>query len=304
MWNADKIVYRNDDSFVRAYQGSELVWEKTLTNNIIYYTSSDNQVISPNYPTSSRWGANIVSNTYSDGQGMIVFDGQVTGMPSTAFKGKNNLVTMILPSSLTDIGEESFAGCNLLTSVNIPQGVTVLPYHLFFKCWVLSSIDIPSSVTRIEEMAFYGCEGLTSIVIPSGVSYIGIGAFTECNSITSIVIPNGVTKISASTFSNCASLSSVTLPSSLTEIQGFAFSYTSLSSIVIPSSVTNIGDNVFYKDLYLTEVIVNATVPPTLGNNVFDYNASGRLIKVPAGSVEAYKAASGWSTYANSIVAQ
>ena len=36
MWNADKIVYRNDDSFVRAYQGSELVWEK-IPNNTIYY---------------------------------------------------------------------------------------------------------------------------------------------------------------------------------------------------------------------------------------------------------------------------
>ena len=34
MWNADKIVYRNDDSFLRAYQGSELVWEKTLTNDM------------------------------------------------------------------------------------------------------------------------------------------------------------------------------------------------------------------------------------------------------------------------------
>lgn len=33
MWNADKIVYRNDDSFVRAYQGSELVWEKPSSNN-------------------------------------------------------------------------------------------------------------------------------------------------------------------------------------------------------------------------------------------------------------------------------
>ena len=95
-----------------------------------------------------------------------------------------------------------------------------------------------------------------------------------------------------------------TLPSSVTEIQGYAFSYTSLSSIVIPSSVTSIGNNVFYEDTYLTEVIVNATVPPTLGNNVFDYNASGRLIKVPAGSVEVYKTASGWSVYASSIVAQ
>ena len=86
----------------------------------------------------------------------------------------------------------------------------------------------------------------------------------------------------ASTFSNCARL----------------------SSIVIPSSVTNIGNNVFYEDTYLTEVIVNATVPPTLGNNVFDYNAPGRLFKVPSGSVNTYKAATGWSNYADSIVSQ
>ncbi|MBO5855561.1 MAG: hypothetical protein J6Q62_02740, partial [Alistipes sp.] len=52
----------------------------------------------------------------------------------------------------------------------------------------------------------------------------------------------------------------------------------------------------------LKYVYCKATTPPALGGpNVFDYNASGRRIIVPIGSGEAYKKASYWSEYADSI---
>ena len=75
MWNADKIVYRGDDDFIRAYQGSELVWEKSSPNSDIFYTSISGNVI---IPDSSGFDANIVSNTYSNGVGRITFDGVLT----------------------------------------------------------------------------------------------------------------------------------------------------------------------------------------------------------------------------------
>ena len=76
-----------------------------------------------------------------------------------------------------------------------------------------------------------------------------------------------------------------------------------LTSVIIPDSVTNIGDSAFANCNFLTSVTVKATTPPTLGNDVFTNNASDRKIYVPSESVEAYKSASGWSVYADSIQA-
>ena len=56
---------------------------------------------------------------------------------------------------------------------------------------------------------------------------------------------------------------------------------------------------------------MNATTPPVLVKdqstgtyNQFNYNAQGRKIKVPAKSLQAYKTATGWSDYADDIIAQ
>ena len=73
--------------------------------------------------------------------------------------------------------------------------------------------------------------------------------------------------------------------------------------MTIPSSVTLIDEYAFYGCSSLTSVIVLATTPPTLSFNAFTNNASGRKIYVPANSVNAYKAASGWSDYADYIEA-
>ena len=49
-------------------------------------------------------------------------------------------------------------------------------------------------------------------------------------------------------------------------------------------------------------VYCNATNPPACDSGMFNYNALGRKIYVPTASVEAYKAAKGWSEYADDIV--
>jgi len=152
MWNADKIVYRNDDSFVRAYQGSELVWEKSISNNKIYYTSSDGQIVTPDIGTgeeSKGFGANIVSNTYSGGRGVIVFDGPVTKIGYTAFGRCNTLQTIVIPDSVTSIGSYAFSYCNSLTTITIPVSVRDIKYNAFKDCNQLSEV-IVNAVTPPE----------------------------------------------------------------------------------------------------------------------------------------------------------
>lgn len=171
----------------------------------------------------------------------------------------------------------------------------------------LTSVTIPNSVTTIGDSAFFGNNSLSSITIPSSVKTIGSSAFNRCWSLRSIVIPNGVTRIEFETFAVCHALSSVTIPNSVKIIDYKAFNgCIALGSIVIPSGVTQIASDCFYLCSNLTSVTCKATTPPTLGYDVFKSTpiASGNgHIYVPSGSVNAYKAASGWSTYASRIQA-
>ena len=136
------------------------------------------------------------------------------------------------------------------------------------------------------------------------VGTINISLFTYIPYITSVTIPNSVTSIDIDAFAGCTSLTSVTIPNSVTSIDNGAFQFcSSLTSITIPNSVTSIGTSTFADCSDLTSVTVEATTPPTLGSAVFNRDASGRKIYVPADSVNAYKAASGWSIYAADIEA-
>ena len=122
-------------------------------NNKIYYTTSDNTKLFP-ITDASLYGAILISNTYKDGQGVLVFD-----------------------DAVTKIGGDAFAYCESLTSVTIPDSVTTIGDYAFENCNSLTSVTIPDSVTSIGEFAFYDCESLTSVYCkattpPVGGSYM------------------------------------------------------------------------------------------------------------------------------------
>ena len=212
------------------------------------------------------------------------------------------LTTLIIPNSVTNIGEDAFSYCENLTSVIIGNSVTSIGDEAFYGCVALTSVIIPSSVTDIGEKAFYECESLSNLTIGNSVTSIGDEAFDSCAALTSVTIPNSVISIGNMAFRNCR-LTNIELSQGVISIGNAAFGGNTMSSITIPSSVTSIGDMAFYHCESLISVTVETITPPTLGTTAFDYNSSGRKIYVPAESVNAYKAASGWSTYASVIEA-
>ena len=128
--------------------------------------------------------------------------------------------------------------------------------------------------------------------------------FTLPAEVISVDIPDDVTEIGTSAFYEYSSLTEIDLPSGVTTIGGAAFSKcTSLTSIDLPSGVTSIGQNAFKNCSSLESVTVRATTPPTVYPNSFENTPANMAIYVPAESVEAYKAASGWSNYASRIQA-
>lgn len=118
------------------------------------------------------------------------------------------LISIIIPNSVTKIGEQVFEYCSSLASVTIPNSVTEIGDYAFNGCTGLTSITIPNSITTIPYYCFH-CAGLTSITIPNSVTTIDEGAFRSCIGLTSITIPNSVTTIGPWAFFNCKKLKKV-----------------------------------------------------------------------------------------------
>ena len=171
--------------------------------------------------------------------------------------GKKVEGDLVIPDSVTSIGERAFYDCSGLTSVTIPDSVTYIGESAFSGCSGLTSVTIPDSVTSIGEWAFSGCSGLTSVTIPNSVTSIGSSAFSGCSGLTSVTIPNSVTSIGSSAFGYCIGLTSVTIPDSVTSIDDYAFEGCDKLVEVINKSDLNIikgGSNNGYIAYYALNV--------------------------------------------------
>lgn len=277
-------------------------WERLdeQINNVIYYTSSNGGVVIP-YAT-DVFGANIVSNTYENGQGIITFDGVVTNIGETAFFRCSNLASITIPETVTSIEDKAFYLCINLTSITIPNSVKSFGFSTFYGCDHLTSVTLPNSVTSIGDAVFESCYNLTSINIPGSVTSIGRQAFDSCLSLASIEIPDSVKSIEIAAFWNCSSLTSITIPGSVTKIGNQAFRACSslesiivdadnpvydsrencnaiietktntllfgCSSTVIPNSVTSIEQGAFESSKNLTSIIIPESVK-SIGGGAF-----------------------------------
>ena len=220
-----------------------------------------------------------LNGTYSIRKGTKIICDWAFGW--SKFIGRRSLTSLVIPDSVTNIGDYAFSGCSSLSSVVIPDRVTSIGDCAFENCSSLTDIVIPDGVTNIGKCAFEGCRSLTDIVIPDGVTSIGDCAFEGCRSLTDIVIPDGVTSIGDCAFANCFSLTGIVIPDSVTGIGKFAFSgCSSLSSVVIPDSVSCIGSGAFKNCSSLSSLVIPDCVT-SIGNYAFAYCKSLTDIVIP-----------------------
>lgn len=215
-----------------------------LVNNVVYFGEA----------VGSPWGAKA-HNGYVE-NGLVYNDKSKTeflGCPSTK-KGD-----VVLPESVTSIGDNAFYYCAELTSITIPNSVTSIGNEALSGCSGLTSITIPDSVTWFGSYAFSGCSGLTSFSIPKSVSYVGNEAFVECSKLVSIdVSPQNehycsdnsilfdIDKTTLIKYPDAKKGYSYSIPDSVHNIDASAFSYNmNINEIVISDNVEIIGWKAF-----------------------------------------------------------
>ena len=182
-----------------------------------------------NYNTGAFYDSNITS---------VVIPDTVTSIGDYAFSSCSSLTSITIPSSVTSIGMAAFHSCDSLTSITIPSGVTSIGDSTFSNCYSLTSIEVDQANTAYssEDGVLFNKDKTTlirypegntrrSYTIPSSVTSIGNGAFRYCSSLTSITILDSVNSIGEYAFWECGSLTSITIPKGVTSIGGDAFAY-------------------------------------------------------------------------------
>ncbi len=197
-----------------------------------------------------------------------------------AFSGCSNLTSIVIPNSVTSIGERAFSGCSSLQYNEYDNalylGNSDNPYLWLIEAKNTSIIEckINENTRFIHSNAFSGCSNLTSITIPNSVTSIGYNAFYNCNKLIKATLPTtaisaipktnlqeviitGGASIGYSAFTGCRDLTSIEIPDSVTSIGESAFKgCSSLTSITIPNSVTSIGDYAFSGCRSLTSITI------------------------------------------------
>lgn len=231
----------------------------------------------------------------------------ITKIENEAYKN-TDIVSISLPSSVTEIGESAFEYCDSLTDITIPNSVTHIGDYAFKSCKSLTNISIPDSIIYIGADAFAYCDNLEYNEYEN-CKYLGnaknpycilIGvtnenqstytihnntkildkSFCNCKKLTSITIPDNVVSIGCMAFGYCNSLSSINIPNSVTSIGSFAFSCTNLTSITIPNNVTSIGFGAFSPCNSLKSIAILSSVT-SISDHAFAWCKKLSSITIP-----------------------
>lgn len=156
-----------------------------IPSDEIWYTNTGGTVSSPYSTGVTIFGANIISNTYTD-KGVIKFDNSVTKIGDRAFYINNKITSFVIPNSVTEIGIYAFRENSELSAITLSNSVTTIGNYAFRADMKLSAITLSNSVTHIGDAAFNDCISISAITFPSGITYIGIAAFAGCTSLATI----------------------------------------------------------------------------------------------------------------------
>ena len=280
--------------FQPAYQASGIVLETIVLPNSLERIS-DSAFSQCNTLKSVSFGNNLeyIGNYafYNCDLNTVMLPNSLTGLGQGVFYSCDSLTTVVIPDSVTGELNRTFYKCRSLANCQIGTGITSLVNGTFYSCHALSSITLPNTITTIGDSVFGNCLSLTGVTFPSGVNELGSHCFEGCRSITAITLPTGMTKLPSYCFANCTSLTGLTIPTGVTSIESYCFSGPSsysdstpmaMTSLTIPDSVTGIGSNCFSRNNSIVNINFGTGVTKMSGSNIFDSCVSLISVDLPS----------------------
>ena len=276
--NIEKILVPHES--VDLYKESWPGYASKIFSNALFinYTTSDGNIITP---TTNAFGdAQIVSNTYSNGIGIIELDKPCTVLKDSAFKDITTLTSFKIPESVTSIEKSIFYNTGI-EEIYIPKNVTTLGENVLRQMYSLKKIvvdprntvfdsrDNCNAIIKTSTNTLLSC--CMETVIPESVKIIGVRAYQGVQ-VENFTIPNWITKLENYAFGWCDKLKSITIPNSVTSLSGDAFyNCTGLQAVNISDLTAwcgidfdNYSANPLYyaKNLYLNGELVTELVIP------------------------------------------
>ena len=213
-----------------------------------------------------------IENGDIDSDGHCVVPYGVTAIGNDTFY-KSSVKSVIIPNSVTNIGESAFCECKQLNKITIPCSVTRTGYDAFSGCDSLKEVHISDLTAWCNiNFGYFGNplyyahdlylngELIKELIIPDDITTIKISTF-EGGSFEHIKIPKNVTGISSFAFLKCDSLKSITIPKSVNFINDKIFALcSSLSKVIIEGNLKTVGFDIFSDCKSLKEVVVCSNV--------------------------------------------
>ena len=157
----------------------------------------------------------------------------ITRIDHETFRDCKNLQKIVIPVSVSSIGEDAFTGsgiwlnekkwkkgaliiddCLIATNNNLPAKyifknkipIRLIAERAFANNPLLKIVVIPATVTAIPTAAFYQCENLTDVTIPTSVREVGNFAFYNCAKLRSAMLPQDLERLGMGAFYGCINL--------------------------------------------------------------------------------------------------
>ena len=273
---------------------SEITVPASVTGNGYYWRSEESNIANGPFGGCPSLKKVVLSDGISSiGKGLF------------ACLDASGIEEIVIPDTITSIGEYAFRNCKKLTSISIPEGVTSIGNNAFLDCSGLTAISLPDTVTTIGNYAFQNCSGLTELGLPAELESLG-ARFIQGTSIEEITVPKslreityyhgnldgyaGINPLNAydvvrnGPFSGCTVLKKVVLEEGTPYICESMFATTGdtkIETIIIPDSVKTIGKAAFakcnsLKSLELPEGITS------IGEAAFWYCTGLKSINIPS----------------------
>lgn len=105
----------------------------------------------------------------------LILPESLTSIGNWTFRGMSKLGRIVIPNAVTTIGEYTFADDSALESAKLSTSCAWLQQGLFSECGKLQAITIPTVVTKMDTQMFRGCKSLFTATFEDGTDLIEMG---------------------------------------------------------------------------------------------------------------------------------